>query len=918
MNGDQHNRIVSFIWGIADDILRDLYNRGKYRDIILPMTVIRRLDAVLEPTKLAVLDMRKQLDASSIVNQDAPLRQAAGQAFYNTSKFTLRDLASRGRQQQLRADFNAYLDGFSPNVQEIVSNFELRNQVEKLSRADALGPLLGKFLSRDINLSPEPVKNADGSERLPGLDNHGMGTIFEELVRRFNEDNNEAAGEHWTPRDAVKVMARLIFEPIADQIESGTYLLYDGACGTGGMLTVAEETLQQLAADKGRQVATHLYGQEINSETYAICKADLLLKGEGEAADNIVGGAEHSTLSNDGFPAREFDFMLSNPPYGKTWSTDLERMGGKKGIQDPRFVIAHAGDPDYSLVTRANDGQMLFLANLISKMKHGTALGSRIAEVHNGSSLFNGDAGQGESNIRRWIIENDWLEAIVALPLNMFYNTDIATYIWVISNRKATHRAGRVQLINAIHSFQELSKNLGKKSCVLADADITRICETFARFEESEESRIFPNEEFGYWKVVVDRPLRMVGIDPQRVYAGKDLKALKEYGNRDEAAPPVPRRISTTGRRSPDPIHGRFATTVAGASAIVEYEPDPDLRDVEKIALLETGGIDAFLEREVLPYAPLAWYDPQTVKVGYEINFSKYFSKPAQQRPLDEIQADLRAIERVPRGHTGIYGTVIRSVDASVRMKASRIEWLGDIPAHWEVTRAKRLFSVRKERARPGDVQLSATQAYGVIPQADFEAKVGRRVVRISKNLEQRRHVEKDDFIISMRSFQGGLERAWASGAIRSSYVVLKPSAEVDPDFFGHLLKSPAYIRALQSTADFIRDGQDLNFANFCQVDLPLVPLEEQRAIALFIAGAHIDEAVARLRQEIGLLTEFRTALISEAIVGKLEVPPGEPQDLADSTSWASVYGLSPEFAGEEETFQADLEEVAESSEPVG
>ncbi|RME26245.1 MAG: SAM-dependent DNA methyltransferase, partial [Deltaproteobacteria bacterium] len=435
MQNGQLNWITNFIWGIADDVLRDLYVRGKYRDVILPMTVIRRLDAVLEPTKQAVLEMKAALDKAKVVQQDAALRKAAGQAFYNTSKFTLRDLRSRASRQQLEADFRAYLDGFSPNVQEILDNFEFRNQIPRLSKADALGTLIEKFLDSSINLGPEPVLNSDGSVRLPGLDNHAMGTIFEELVRRFNEENNEEAGEHWTPRDAVKLMARLIFEPVADQIESGTYLLYDGACGTGGMLTLAEDTLLELARERGKQVSVHLFGQEINAETYAICKADLLLKGEGDAADNIVGGPEHSTLSNDAFPGKTFDFMLSNPPYGKSWKSDLERMGGKKGLKDPRFLVQH-NDEELSLLTRSSDGQMLFLANMLSKMKHDTPLGSRIAEVHNGSSLFTGDAGQGESNIRRWIIENDWLEAIVALPLNMFYNTGIATYIWVLSNRK--------------------------------------------------------------------------------------------------------------------------------------------------------------------------------------------------------------------------------------------------------------------------------------------------------------------------------------------------------------------------------------------------------------------------------------------------------------------------------------------------
>ena len=389
----QLNWISNFIWGIADDVLRDLYVRGKYRDIILPMTVIRRLDAVLEDTKEAVLAMRTRLDEAGVVEQEGALKRAGGQAFYNASPFTLRDLHARAGRQQLRADFEAYLDGFSDNVQDILQNFEFRNQVPRLSDADVLGTLIEKFLSPDTNLSPNPVLNGDGSVRHPGLDNHAMGTVFEELVRRFNEANNEEAGEHWTPRDAVQLMARLIFLPIADDIRDGTYLLYvlyDGALGTGGMLTIAEETLHELTAERGRQVSTHLYGQEINAETYAICKADLLLKGEGGAADNVVGGPEHSTLANDAFPALEFDFMLSNPPYGKSWKSDLDRMGGKSGMADPRFIIQYAGDPEFSLITRSSDGQMLFLVNMLSKMKRNTALGSRIAEVHNGSSLFTG------------------------------------------------------------------------------------------------------------------------------------------------------------------------------------------------------------------------------------------------------------------------------------------------------------------------------------------------------------------------------------------------------------------------------------------------------------------------------------------------------------------------------------------------
>src|SRR6266581_589515 len=513
--------IEDFIWGIADDVLRDVYVRGKYRDVILPMTVIRRLDAVLESTKQAVLDMKKMLDAAGITNQDAALRQASRQAFYNASPFTLRDLRGRARVQQLKADFEAYLDGFSLNVQEILDKFKFRNQIPTLLEADILGSLIEKFLDYSINLGPQSVLNADGSERLPPLHNHAMGTIFEELIRRFNEENNEEAGEHFTPRDVVRLMADLIFLPIADQIESGTYLVYDGACGTGGMLTVAEERLRDLAREHGKDVSIHLFGQEVNPETYAITKAELLLKGEGEEAENFYLG---SALSQDGFRHREFDFMLSNPPYGKSWKTDLESMGGRGDMRDPRFVIEHADDPECSLITRSSDGQLMFLVNLLSKMKPSTPRGSRIAEVHNGSSLFTGDAGQGESNIRRWIIENDWLEAIVALPLNMFYNTGIATYIWVLANRKPAYRKGHVQLIDATQWFKPLRKNLGKKNCELADEDIQRICDAFLGFKETEQSKIFPNAVFGYWKVTVDRPLRLKGIDPNRAYTPREIK----------------------------------------------------------------------------------------------------------------------------------------------------------------------------------------------------------------------------------------------------------------------------------------------------------------------------------------------------------------------------------------------------------
>ncbi len=708
MNHTQHNSIVNFIWGIADDVLRDVYVRGKYRDVILPMTVIRRLDCLLEPTHDAVLAMKEKLDKAGVSNQGPALAKAAQQPFFNTSKFTLRRLLDQPKQ--LKANFRDYLDGFSENVQEIIAKFDFRRQLDRLDDADALGHLVARFVSPTINLGPQPVLDGNGNEKHPGLTNHGMGYVFEELIRKFNEENNEEAGEHFTPREVVDLMARLIFLPVADQLRSATYLLYDGACGTGGMLTVGEETLHAIAKEHGKKAAVHLHGQEINAETYAICKADLLLKGEGDEAENIRFG---STLSADAFPSLEFDFMLSNPPYGKSWKTDLDRIcgGNKKDMSDPRFVVEHKSphgdEPELNLVTRTSDGQLMFLVNKLAKMKSRSKLGSRIAEVHNGSSLFTGDAGQGESNIRRWIIENDWLEAIVALPTGMFYNTGIATYIWVLSNKKPDGRKGKVQLIDATQWFGKLRRNLGQKNCELREEDIRRICDAFLSFEETEHSKIFPNEAFGYWKVTVDRPLRLtahlssqrierfheacekakekplanlvdrvlesIGPGPHTDYnvfldalkadaaehnvklTAKRLKFIQtELAERDEAAEPVIRKRSRLkkGETLPDnaELYGQYLVEEGGKQYVVEYEPDSDLRDTEQIPLLEDGGIDAFFRRDVLPHVPDAWIEEKQTKVGYEIPFTRYFYKYQPLRSLKEITADIRALEEETEG----------------------------------------------------------------------------------------------------------------------------------------------------------------------------------------------------------------------------------------------------------------------------
>lgn len=658
MDNQEYNTIVSFIWGIADDCLRDVYVRGKYRDVILPMTVIRRLDAMLEGTKEAVLTMKKQLDAAKIDNQWPALCNAAGQAFCNASPFLLKDLTSRGKKQTLEADFKAYLDGFSPNVQEILDKFKFRDQIKTMVDADILGAVIDKFTSSDINLSPNPVyKDAEKKiVKLPGLDNHGMGTIFEELIRRFNEENNEEAGEHWTPRDVVELMADLAFYPVEDQIKDATYSCYDGACGTGGMLTVAQARLLTLAGCRGKHVSIHLFGQEVQPETYAICKADMLLKGDGEEVEHIFYG---STLSLDGNPSRQFDFMLSNPPYGKSWKTDADKMGGKKEILDTRFNAYLPGGEELKMIPRTSDGQLLFLLNNVSKMKTDTELGSRIIEVHNGSSLFTGDAGSGESNARRYMIERDLVEAIIALPDNMFYNTGIGTYIWVLSNKKEERRKGKIQLINATNMKSSLRKNMGNKNCEFTPEIRKEIVRIFLDMEESDVSKIFDNSEFGYWNVTVERPLRL-RVFPEREIPEDTFKKQSELDSVREAIAKIPAGTplddwdaftkATKLKKMQLKKIRPFITETDPHAKEVEGESDSNLRDSENIPFNYDGGIDAFIEKEVKPYAPDAYVDESKTKIGYEISFTKYFYKPVELRDMKDILASLAELEKESDG----------------------------------------------------------------------------------------------------------------------------------------------------------------------------------------------------------------------------------------------------------------------------
>lgn len=783
MDHSVHNKLVSFIWSIADDCLRDVYVRGKYRDVILPMVVLRRLDTLLEPTKQKVMEeVKTQKEAYGNTELESfPLTVASGYVFYNTSKWTLKTLFSTAtnNQQILLANFEEYLLGFSDNVKEIIERFNLKAQVRHMAGKQVLLDVVEKFVSPYINLTPEPAEDPDGN-KLPALTNLGMGYVFEELIRKFNEENNEEAGEHFTPREVIELMTHLVFDPIKDQLPS-VITIYDPACGSGGMLTESQNFIEEkypLPARSKSKRDIYLYGKEINDETYAICKSDMMIKGNNP--ENIKVG---STLSTDEFSALRFDFMLSNPPYGKSWASEQKNIKDGSAVIDPRFKVKLSDywgtEKDEDATPRSSDGQLLFLMEMVSKMKttgKGVA-GSRIASVHNGSSLFTGDAGGGESNIRRYIIENDMLEAIVQLPNNLFYNTGITTYIWLLNNNKPAARQGKVQLIDASLLFRKLRKNLGNKNCEFAPEHIELITQTYLDCAAVEReidangdplgiaSQVFNNSDFGYYKVTIERPDRrraqfsQVALEPLRfdkslsevmehiyhqhgdkVYSAGFLKTIdkqtlqwcedndislntkdksklldtdywlslkslyetacrlmqaigtNEFKNFNEFKDLVDAELKTLGvklsaseknallnavseydatadkvvkkieKLSGDklgelltrynctteqlPDYGYYPTAKKGE--YLTYESSSDLRDSESIPLNQT--IHSYFLQEVKPHVNEAWINLDSVKIGYEISFNKYFYRHKPLRNLEDVAADIIALEQKAEG----------------------------------------------------------------------------------------------------------------------------------------------------------------------------------------------------------------------------------------------------------------------------
>ena len=821
MDNKQYNALFSFIWNIANDVLVHAFEKGDYKKIILPFMVLRRIDVLLESTKAAVLEKMEFCDSHHLADYTPFLTQVTGYPFYNTSAFTMKTLKNEIDPQRLKMNIIEYFNGFSQDVQDIIDKFKLRQQVDNLIEANRLGSLLEKFTDENINLSVKPVMqeviNEDGTkemvERLPGLDNHTMGTIFEELLRKFNEENNVTeAGEHFTPRDYVRLLGQLAIEPIKDKITDNTYTIYDGACGTGGILTIVQEEIERIANEEGKRVRTSIFGQELQPDTYATCKADLMISGNINKFSYRLGSVDHqyiafgSTISQDGHAGEKFDFCISNPPFGTPWKEDLKKWGieDKKEITDPRFF-----DGVTSFIPEIGDCQMLFLANNISRMKD-SPLGTRIVEVHNGSSLFTGKAGGGESNLRKYIIENDLLEAIIQMPDNDFYNTKIATYIWVVTNRKEERRKGKVQLIDASNIKTVLDKHLGKKNCYTSDKNRKEILDLLVNFQNNDNSVILDNEEFGYWDVEVLRPAK--NDKGETVMVKGKVKYVK-----DKYSFQIP----------------------------YNYE----------------GGIERFFEKEVQQRDPEAILGKATL--GYEIRFANYFSRKVDAKETKDLQVKIGSMQKEVLSLLPKLSDWFRT--DNIDLKESKNPIFGKIPAHWDEIQFKYCFDEINDTGHPDEEMLCATQNKGVIPQSLYDGSV----VAVTKGFENLKLVKKGDFVISLRSFQGGIEYAYYRGIISAAYTILHPIDEDYTEYFKYLFKSSVFINVLKTCVTGIREGQNINYNILGNKYIPIPPKDEIKG---FTKLNEVNELIYAFEDNVNALKEYKKHLISDIITGKIKV----------------------------------------------
>lgn len=776
--------IINFIWTVADDVLINKFLENQYQDVILPMTVLRRLDLALKPTKDKVQATFEQYKGK--LDNLAPLltstQHGSGLAFYNTSQYTMEKLLNDPKN--IDANFLDYLNGFSDTVQDIILKFKFRNQLETFSSTGITYSLIQKFCDPKVELSPDKISPM------------AMGYMFEDLIRRFNEKTNAAAGRHFTPREIISLMTHLVYLPVKDKIKEGSFLVYDPCVGSGAMLTQSKQFASNPDGEIRSNATFHLYGQENTGEMYATCKSDMLLKGEDP--DKIKFG---STLSEYGFdPDLRFNFMLTNPPYGTSWKEDINNLNvgteKKISIVDTRFnlpVRDFKGEPQQTCLTsRSNDGQLMFLLHMLSKMKAPRDGGSRIASVHNASALFNGDPGSGESMIRQYIIENDLLEAIIALPPDMFYNTNISSYILVLSNVKEKRRKGKIQLINAINLWEKMDKPLGKKRKQLSEKHVKTISDIYMDFCESEKSLIFDNEEFGYKEVSIFEPLR------------------NEEGNII---------IDTKKNKIADK-----------SSKLIENIP---------ISI----SIKNHIKENVLPFIPDVIIDDKKIKIGYDIPFPKYFFEKKESKYPSDLLKILSQIKlNLIRQKADKFFN--QFVDNSVVSHAEQMYWMSNYPIQWEVIKAKYIFREISLKNNENYPLLSVTQDQGVIPRDLLE----KDVMNPSEDLSGFKLVKNGNFVISLRSFQGGLEYSEYEGLVSPAYTVLEKKREISEDFYRYLFKSTPFISALQTMISGIRDGKNIKYKDFGEMYIPYPSIEEQTSIGKII---NIEKTLSTAEKDI-------------------------------------------------------------------
>ena len=926
MNTRTHQELAGFIWRICN-LLRGTYKRNEYRKVILPLTVLRRFDCVMEDTKQAVIHAQATSENLSEEVRRTLLLTTAQRGFYNVSPFDFTTLLND--PTHLAQNLQAHINSFSPNVRDIIEKFGFSEHIQRMSEKNILYNVITEF-SR-VDLSPHAV------------DNTQMGYVFEELIRIGSEQANEEAGEHFTPREVIRLMVNLILSSEADLNKAGTVkTIYDPACGTGGMLSVAGEFLRE----HNSAIQPILFGQDYNDESWAICKSDILIKGED--ADLIVLG---DSFTQDAYDFRDdgqrytFDYMLANPPFGVEWKNQEKEIRGEHKTlgQSGRFG---AGLP------RINDGSLLFLQHMVSKMRPVEQGGSRIAIVFNGSPLFTGDAGNGESEIRRWIIENDWLEAIVALPDQLFYNTGISTYIWVLTNRKESHRAGKIQLIDARQMFVKMRKSLGNKRNELSQQqidDITRIHGSFQNGETREftdentvthlprtkarvVSKIFDNEDFGYRKVTVERPLRLnFAATPERINRLQEQRTFQNLTQSKKADPKQREDAIAKGKAKQKAIQvllhsvanetgGRIflsptefsdALTAAAKTAGLRLnktdrtailsalggddpkaepciddkgntEPDPDLRDTETVPLKES--IDDYMTKEVLPYTPDAWPDHSKTKIGYEVPLNRQFYVYEPPRQLGDIESNLRTLEREI---AGLMAEVTKGLpqnaahaadlDPEVGVKPSGIEWVGNVPEHWEIKKLKYTTSINDE-AIPDEEDPLREVLYVDIGSIDPSKGITTTVEMAFEDAPSRarRLVRDGDTIVStVRTYLRAVAPVHDPPpelVVSTGFAVIRPR-KIDSGYCSWVLREHRFIEQVVANSNGV-SYPAINATQIGELPLTLPPIPEQRAIAEYLdqKTARIDALSERAGTAIERLNEYRNAVITAAVTGKIDL----------------------------------------------